>query len=255
MELPNGNIVTYKKHARITLLAQSTLDKRYWVDALQTAVYLINKLPTKVLGQRYSYSVLYNKEPNYSELSKKCVFIGYSTNQKGYRCLDLGTSKVYISRHIIFYEDQFPAKDMDESSNSPQSALPNTPSQEPTCFIRAVSHPEWHAAMGQEFDALMENDILDRTKMIGAKPLSSPTMSGSKLSVEEGGLLQDATECGQIVDWAGSPDNRKSTSGYGVFLGQNLISWSAKKQNMVFRSSTKVEYRSMALAADELYWL
>lgn len=151
MELPNGNIVTYKKHARITLLAQSTLDKRYWVDALQTAVYLINKLPTKVLGQRYSYSVLYNKEPNYSELcvfgcssypllrpyqphkltfrSKKCVFIGYSTNQKGYRCLDLGTSKVYISRHIIFYEDQFPAKDMDESSNSPQSALPNTPSQ------------------------------------------------------------------------------------------------------------------------------
>ena len=29
--------------------------------------------------------------------------------------------------------------------------------QEPTCFIRAVSHPEWHAAMGQEFDALMEN--------------------------------------------------------------------------------------------------
>nr|CAN67565.1 hypothetical protein VITISV_020484 [Vitis vinifera] len=123
-----------------------------------------------------------------------------------------------------------------------------------------------HAAMGQEFDALMENglhlrqstyisDLLDRTKMIGAKPLSSPTMSGSKLSVEEGGLLQDATECGQIVDWAGSPDNRKSKSGYGVFLGQNLISWSAKKQNMVFRSSKKVEYRSMALAADELYWL
>ena len=29
--------------------------------------------------------------------------------------------------------------------------------QKPTCFTRAVSHPEWRAAMGQEFNALMEN--------------------------------------------------------------------------------------------------
>jgi hypothetical protein len=56
-------------------------------------------------------------------------------------------------------------------------------------------------------------------------------------------------------DWVGCPDNRKSTTGYLIFLGPNLISWCSKKQPTVARSSTEAEYRSLAMAAAELVWL
>lgn len=56
-------------------------------------------------------------------------------------------------------------------------------------------------------------------------------------------------------DWAGDCTDRKSSSGYCVFLGANLISWSAKKQTTVSRSSTEAEYRSLAYTAAELSWL
>ena len=57
------------------------------------------------------------------------------------------------------------------------------------------------------------------------------------------------------ADWAGCPDTWKSTSGYGIFLGDNLISWSSKCQPVVSQSSAEVEYRAVANGVAEAYWL
>ena len=62
-------------------------------------------------------------------------------------------------------------------------------------------------------------------------------------------------ECFMDVDWARSKENMRSTSGYYVFVGGNLVSWKSKKQSFVSRSSTEFEYRAMTQSVCEIMWL
>nr|GEV47047.1 ribonuclease H-like domain-containing protein [Tanacetum cinerariifolium] len=57
------------------------------------------------------------------------------------------------------------------------------------------------------------------------------------------------------ADWAGCPNTQRSTFGYCVFLGKNLLSWSSKRYPTLSRSSAEAEYRGVANVVDETCWL
>jgi hypothetical protein len=57
------------------------------------------------------------------------------------------------------------------------------------------------------------------------------------------------------VDWVGCLDSRRSTFGFCVYLRDNLISWSSKRQMSISRSSAEAEYHVFAHAMAKCSWL
>ncbi|KAL1196242.1 Retrovirus-related Pol polyprotein from transposon RE1 [Cardamine amara subsp. amara] len=57
------------------------------------------------------------------------------------------------------------------------------------------------------------------------------------------------------LTWGGCKNTRRSTTGFCIFLGQSIISWSAKRQDSVSRSSTEAEYRAMSETTSEITWI
>ena len=141
---------TERKHIHIvdvglTLLAQAHLPLKFWWNAFHIAVYLINRLPTPVLNNISPFQKLFHSQPDYSILktfggacyptlrpynrhkfdfkTARCIFIGYSSQHKGYQCLH-SSRRVYISNHVTFDESSFPYEsraDFSSISSSCQS--------------------------------------------------------------------------------------------------------------------------------------
>ncbi|XP_048489856.1 uncharacterized mitochondrial protein AtMg00810-like [Beta vulgaris subsp. vulgaris] len=57
------------------------------------------------------------------------------------------------------------------------------------------------------------------------------------------------------ADWGGCPNTRRSTSGYCIFMGDNLLSWSSKRQPTLSKSSAEAEYHNVANVVSESCWL
>lgn len=110
------------------MLADSGLPKLFWAEALATAVYLRNRCPTKSVEGKTPFEALCCHKPKvghlrvfgctaYSHIPKderkkldnkarKCIFLGYSTNRKGYRLYDPERQRIVYSRDVKFNESE-----------------------------------------------------------------------------------------------------------------------------------------------------
>jgi hypothetical protein len=114
----------------LSLLSHASMPLKFWDEAFLTAIFLINRLPSRVIGQETPLKHLFHQDPDYSALrtfgcacwpnlrpyntrklafqSTKCVFLGYSHLYKGFKCLEVKSGRVYISRDVVFDETLFP---------------------------------------------------------------------------------------------------------------------------------------------------
>ncbi|GJU47463.1 ribonuclease H-like domain-containing protein [Tanacetum coccineum] len=99
-------------------------------------------------------------------------------------------------------------------------------------------------------------EILERAHMVSCNPTQTPVDTESKLGAD-GDPVSDPTLYRSLsdADWAGCPTTRRSTLGDCVFLGNNLLSWSSKRQPMLSRSSAEATYRGVANDVAETCWL
>ncbi|GJV42528.1 ribonuclease H-like domain-containing protein [Tanacetum coccineum] len=97
-------------------------------------------------------------------------------------------------------------------------------------------------------------EILERAHMVNCNPSRTPIDTESKLG-SDGDPVSDPTLYQSLVDWVGCPTTQRSTSGYCIFLGNNLLSWSSKRQPTLLHSSTEAEYHGVTNVVAETYWL
>ena len=127
-----------------TMLHQSKLNLNLWAEALRTATFTLNRLPTTVLPNNMTpYERWTHDKPNLSRLktfgcwawavvplkgcsklaecAQKCIFVGYEP--KGYRLLRANTNEVFCSRNVYFDEKNLPGSSVDPTTPPPKSTI------------------------------------------------------------------------------------------------------------------------------------
>nr|GEU58107.1 ribonuclease H-like domain-containing protein [Tanacetum cinerariifolium] len=98
-------------------------------------------------------------------------------------------------------------------------------------------------------------EILERAKMLNCNLCRTPVDTEKKLGPEGSPSTTSQLIAYSDADWAGCPATRRSTSGYCVFVGDNLLTWSFKRQDTLSRSSAEADYRGVTNAVDETSWI
>ncbi|XP_075087880.1 uncharacterized protein LOC142169851 [Nicotiana tabacum] len=205
---PPQNRVVERKHKHIlevtrALRFQAGLPLRFWGICIFNVVYLINRIPSPVLGNKSPFEIFFGRQPNLAHLrfigslcyatitgaigdkfgprAEAAVHMGYFSTQKGYKLYSFSRKMFFICRDVIFKEDVFPFKSS-QTSNAymiPACSAP-TPHMDPLSELPSTQdglltvQPSWVDGPSVE-----EPDV---------SPESFPSQSGSPIHGTHSGI-------------------------------------------------------------------
>ena len=135
------------------MLVEAKLPSKFWAEAVSTAVYLRNRSPTTAVKGMTPFESLTGKKPHVEKLrvfgcqayahipkderhkfdskARKCIFLGYGENTKGYRLYDIERKKIMFSRDVIFDESKPGIEFEKESTVQPEDKVHFEDHEEP----------------------------------------------------------------------------------------------------------------------------
>lgn len=183
------------------MLLDAGMEKCYWPEALNTAAYLQNVLPSSAVDKT-PHELWYGKKPDLSILrvfgckaevhipkekrtklsdkSKSLIFVGYSLKHKAYRFMNPETNEITISRDAVF---------MERKSDSPMKANTKCPikknlgesNEESGCFLPPLA---------SEFQETSDNESVNET----LHSIDFESALEDTLFEEESTLIEDSQE-------------------------------------------------------------
>lgn len=163
----------------ISFMFQAKLPSKFWPFSILLATHVINRIPFPVLNWKTPHELLFCHKPDYKDFktfgylchatntilhkdkfetrAHKCIFLGHSLGQKGYKIYDLESDKIHVNRDVIFHENIFPYHQIEE----PTSHLP----------LSMFSHDCLHEPQSEDNDTLetMASETSSQTEILSPK--------------------------------------------------------------------------------------
>ncbi|KAJ4721172.1 Retrovirus-related Pol polyprotein from transposon TNT 1-94 [Melia azedarach] len=260
------------------ILSNAGLTRMFWVEAVSTTCYLINRGPHTGIHLKTPFEVWSGKPVDYYSLrvfgctvhyhvnegkleprAKKGVFVGYGNGVKGYRIWSPSEKRVILSRNVVF------------DGNSMFNPIVKS--------IVVSENDDMLIAAENKSDVQKLKDLLNvefEMKDL-AKPIDTPSAANAHLSVafapksaeekEYMSRVPYASAVGSLMyamclvigfsdsDYVGDVDSRRSMTGYAFTLGSSVVSWKATLQPTATLSTIEAEYMALTEAAKEGIWL
>ncbi|XP_075079228.1 uncharacterized protein LOC142164710 [Nicotiana tabacum] len=285
---PQQNGVVERRYRHIletarAIIFQGHLPIRYWGHCIDAALYIINRIPSSVLGHKSPYELLLGKPPSLTHLKVvgclcftinltshdkfaprvvRSVFLGYAAHQKGYRLLNLENKVFFISRDVVFYEDIFTFHTTEESSESLFMDKILVPRQDFDEELNAVSSATDIHIEGTNMPCSPTLTSVISDEQVFSHPVeyNSVDSPGDSLILPDGEEARKSTRVSKPAIWLKDyiRDDNKSSASCCKYPISEVIGYeaiSSKYQSYLANFSVEMEPTSYSEAVKDKRWV